>query len=530
MVNKTKKITKKKIYSIKKRQSKFFFRSPKLRTSFYLMLLLSCLALGNFLFFSNIILETSANETSISSNSLKSSNEITTNSSATSFSESSSTIYSAQSPTSTSINNLSTSSSSSSTSSENYPKEIIPSLKFVNLKEGAVLKKTYPIEMLVPGVQKIELYLVRVNSTVKQYLGKAQNVKDDLWVLEANFYNVPNGTYKLLAEITTLFGTYYSSLRIEVKNSPQSSEPPISTMPEIIEKDDTSKKTEAPEAQEKEINIIRKRIEENQKNTPYSTPITSPFQETKKSIAGSLPSDIDSDNDGLSNDEEKRIGSNPLSADSDQDGFLDGDEVRNGYNLLKPAAEGDKIIYENPREKGEVRKDILKIEKIGLTLPSSSSNQISTENQLRKEKGLKISGKGLPYSFVTIYIYSEIPTIVTVMTDDKGNWSYTMDKELEDGQHEVYVAVTDNQGHITAKSEPFFFIKTAQAVTPLSEKDKLAQNIASVQSPVAASQPRRIFILAVIALSSLSIAILVIGLYLVHHLRHREDIIFPPKK
>lgn len=46
---------------------------------------------------------------------------------------------------------------------------------------------------------------------------------------------------------------------------------------------------------------------------------------------------IDTDNDGLSDYEEVKIyGTNPLSADTDGDGFLDGDEVRNGYNPNGP--------------------------------------------------------------------------------------------------------------------------------------------------------------------------------------------------
>ena len=51
-----------------------------------------------------------------------------------------------------------------------------------------------------------------------------------------------------------------------------------------------------------------------------------------------------------------------------------------------------------------------------------------------------------------------------VKTDADGSWEYRFDKELEDGEHEVYVGVTDNAGKIIAKSEPFVFIKEAQAL------------------------------------------------------------------
>lgn len=44
-----------------------------------------------------------------------------------------------------------------------------------------------------------------------------------------------------------------------------------------------------------------------------------------------------------------------------------------------------------------------------------------------------------------------------------------MDKELENGKHEVYVAMTESAGKILVKSDPIPFVKTAQAVTLSSD-------------------------------------------------------------
>src|SRR4030042_1404389 len=51
----------------------------------------------------------------------------------------------------------------------------------------------------------------------------------------------------------------------------------------------------------------------------------------------------DSDQDGLSDDEEKAYGTDVNNRDTDGDGYTDGVEVKSGYDPLKPAP-GDKII------------------------------------------------------------------------------------------------------------------------------------------------------------------------------------------
>ena len=51
----------------------------------------------------------------------------------------------------------------------------------------------------------------------------------------------------------------------------------------------------------------------------------------------------DSDQDGLSNDEELLYGTNPNNPDTDGDGYSDGAEVKSGYDPLKPAP-GDKLV------------------------------------------------------------------------------------------------------------------------------------------------------------------------------------------
>jgi len=193
----------------------------------------------------------------------------------------------------------------------------------------------------------------------------------------------------------------------------------------------------------------------------------------------------DSDGDGLANHEEVVIGTDPLNPDTDGDGKLDGEEVSHGTDPLDSNTD-DTIEYEEPSDSGETKEDIFKVSAVsnveretpsapkpqpGATSTETSSTSsipqapVSTSTAAASNK-IKIEGKAIPNSFVVLYIYSQKPTVVTVKTDENGNWTYMLDKTLKDGRHEVYAAVTNNSGRIVAKSRPFsFFVKQARAVS-----------------------------------------------------------------
>ncbi len=84
------------------------------------------------------------------------------------------------------------------------------------------------------------------------------------------------------------------------------------------------------------------------------------------------------------------------------------------------------------------------------------------------QEKVTFAGRALPNSFVTLYIYST-PIVVTVKTDISGAWKYTLDTELPNGSHNLYVATVDSGGKILAKSPAIPFVKTAEAAefTPL---------------------------------------------------------------
>lgn len=59
-------------------------------------------------------------------------------------------------------------------------------------------------------------------------------------------------------------------------------------------------------------------------------------------IALDIARETDKDLDGLSNEEEKKLGTNPESSDTDSDGILDGDEIQSYHtDPLKADTDGD---------------------------------------------------------------------------------------------------------------------------------------------------------------------------------------------
>jgi hypothetical protein len=227
---------------------------------------------------------------------------------------------------------------------------------------------------------------------------------------------------------------------------------------------------------------------------------------------------VDSDTDGVSDyDEVNLYATDPFSADSDNDGFLDGSEILGGFNPNDAAAEA-LVEYESPQDAGVVRDDVLVVESI-VTGVQDTSDLTS----IGKAPTAVISGKGLPNSFVTLYIFST-PIVVTVKTGDDGSWSYTFDKELENGEHEVYVGVTDNAGRIVAKSNPLPFIKTAEAFSPVAISD--VDSVTALQ----ADEEETAFLSNTVILLILSLAVVMVGLVLLMvgmHIRTRRSPVVP---
>lgn len=170
---------------------------------------------------------------------------------------------------------------------------------------------------------------------------------------------------------------------------------------------------------------------------------------------------LDTDGDGLPDDLEEYYGTDINNSDTDGDGYSDGVEISNGYNpagagqLIKERTNLDKVILD---EENIIEQPKIKSRKIDKRLEISSVDAIDSD--------IKLFGKAAVNTWVTLYLYSGLPLVMTTKTDASGNWSYDIKNSLTDGHHQVFVTINDDTGKIVKQSRPIsFLIKEAKAVT-----------------------------------------------------------------
>jgi len=222
--------------------------------------------------------------------------------------------------------------------------------------------------------------------------------------------------------------------------------------------------------------------------------------DTLSSAAGIIIA-FDTDGDGLPDDMEKRHGLDPLKADTDGDGVNDKDELKADRKKLKSLdlAIIDGLTIGQPLSEGSVDPKL----SVGLT-------EKTADDQLTEAGGLKFEGKGEPGTFVSLYVYSELPVVVTAKVDDNGQWSYEFDDSLKEGTHEVYVAINDDTGKVVRKSNPLsFLVRGASAATTAQAAEEAA--ITNI-SPFASAQEVQSYDIKLFLFGGFALVLLAFGL------------------
>ncbi|MCU0680216.1 MAG: thrombospondin type 3 repeat-containing protein [Planctomycetes bacterium] len=159
----------------------------------------------------------------------------------------------------------------------------------------------------------------------------------------------------------------------------------------------------------------------------------------------------DYDNDGLPDDLELRLKTNPNKLDSNGNNKSDLYELKQGEH---PSSGG----------KVDINKDLSPIDQatikhLALEQPRFSGNLKNGEIDINKivNEGdfIKITGKAKANEVVSLITYSILPILNTVQADKDGIFSYTFNKKLLDGKHQIYAVIYDAKGKITIKSEPY---------------------------------------------------------------------------
>jgi hypothetical protein len=214
----------------------------------------------------------------------------------------------------------------------------------------------------------------------------------------------------------------------------------------------------------------------------------------------------DTDGDGITDyDETYLYETDPENPFTGGSALTDGERLLLGLNPIE--GEYSPVTLESPKTTGTVLSDMFEVKDIAYTQDDPG------DLTYIPERNVQITGQVQPFSFVTLYIYST-PIVVTVRSDEAGKFEYTLNKTLEDGSHELYVATVNNSGKILARSDAIPFVQTAEAIeyTPAS--------VSKIDGPIDDAM-QTLIILALILLLLIGLGVTVILGYI--KTQHSED-------
>lgn len=184
----------------------------------------------------------------------------------------------------------------------------------------------------------------------------------------------------------------------------------------------------------------------------------------------------DTDQDGLTDVEEKTYGTNPNNSDSDGDSYSDGTEIKSGYNPLVPSP-GDKIINSKGQE---------------ISNAKSLTSELNTSLQsfLQSKEGQNISSTDLQ-NFVDEKLGEKIGDPITFDTLPQIDTSIIKIKKLPSGLSERD-SIAKEREYVAEYFEKLIFLLLNNSPVPISNeaefnnaKDLFSEKLLNLQS----SQP-----------------------------------------
>jgi len=109
------------------------------------------------------------------------------------------------------------------------------------------------------------------------------------------------------------------------------------------------------------------------------------------------------------------------------------------YNPLAPN-DFARVDYIDPRTVVPRQTDIYQIQNVSLVKLADNSQVI------------RLEGRGLPLSYVTVFIYS-MPIISIAKVNSAGIWRLDIDFSLSNGQHSAYAALISSNGDLAGRCE-----------------------------------------------------------------------------
>jgi hypothetical protein len=104
---------------------------------------------------------------------------------------------------------------------------------------------------------------------------------------------------------------------------------------------------------------------------------------------------------------------------------------------------------------------VLAVSEVNKTKTKDIKDEVSLDPAVLKTDGLQLSGVGPANTTLDLRVFSD-PVLAQVITDDQGNWEYTLKQELTPGSHTVYAALA-NSNQVPQNFTQIFSFRVAAA-------------------------------------------------------------------